>query len=91
MHSRSTSPYRTPSADGTRPSTLVVPTPSIVASLWSSSRSPKGDGAVCERYGRAVLAAAALVDSPSYADSKAEVRERSGPYWQLDQEMLRWL
>lgn len=40
---------------------------------------------------RAVLAAAALVDSPSYADSKAEVRERSGPYWQLDQEMLRWL
>ena len=39
----------------------------------------------------ASLVAAGLVDSPSYGDSLAEVRERSGPFWQLDSESLRWL
>ena len=40
---------------------------------------------------QAILAAAGLVDSGSYADSTVEVREKSGPFWQLDREMLRWL
>ena len=39
---------------------------------------------------RARLVRAGLVDDPSYKDSKVEVRAH-GPYWQLDQEMLRWL
>ena len=39
---------------------------------------------------RARLVRAGLVDSPSYRDSKVEVRAK-GPYWQLDREMLRWL
>ena len=37
------------------------------------------------------LLAAGLVDSPSYAGSVVEVREQSGPYWQLDNEALLWL
>ena len=40
---------------------------------------------------QALLSAAGLVDSPSYGDSLAEVREKSGPFWTLDREMLRWL
>ena len=39
---------------------------------------------------RARLVRAGLVDDPSYRESKVEVRAH-GPYWQLDQEMLRWL
>ena len=35
--------------------------------------------------------AAGLVDSPSYGGSTVEVREESGPYWQLDKEVLLWL
>ena len=38
---------------------------------------------------RALLGGAGLVDSPSYTDSKVEVRERR--FWQLDREALRWL
>ena len=40
---------------------------------------------------RALMPRAAIVDTPSYADSLAEIREKSGPFWQLDSEMLRWL
>ena len=38
---------------------------------------------------RAMLGGAGLVDSPSYTGSTVEVRARR--FWQLDQEMLRWL
>ena len=39
---------------------------------------------------RALLARAGLVDTPSYSDSKAEVRGQ-GPVWMQDEEALRWL
>ena len=39
---------------------------------------------------RARLVRAGLVDSPSYRDSRVEIRAHA-PYWQLDREMLRWL
>ena len=38
---------------------------------------------------KALLGGAGLVDSPSYTGSTVEVRAKR--FWQLDQEMLRWL
>ena len=40
---------------------------------------------------RARLARAGLVDTPSYSDSKVEVRDRARVAWMLDEETLRWL
>ena len=40
---------------------------------------------------RAFAPRAGLVDVPSYSGSTVELRERSGPYWKLNRESLRWL
>ena len=40
---------------------------------------------------KAFAPSAAIVDVPSYKGSTVEVRERSGPFWELNREAALWL
>ena len=73
---------------------FTVPPRGVVPGAERLIPEPGNPGVMIRSIGAAVLFEVSAVTRPAYPDTGLEERAEekgSGPYWQLDREMLRWL